>query len=160
MTAEISTALDAFAPRIAARYAALVRELHSEIVAFGYLEAFNSRSYARPLRLLVHPVCTDHAINVVKLEKAANDYAAATVKAWAAKVERKVAGIEGVCVTHMSMDGCRFSIAGTKGGKAVRIEQETILKVSSKGLPFNQFPARIWVDGKFVPEARFEAATA
>lgn len=38
----------------------------------------------------------------------------------------------------------------------VRIEQSVILNVSSKGKVSNQFPARIYVAGKFVSEAKFK----
>ncbi len=54
------------------------------------------------------------------------------------------------------LDGFAFRLTGTRRGHKVRIEQRMIVNVSSKGRPFNQFPALIYVDGKKTGEAAYK----
>ena len=51
--------------------------------------------------------------------------------------------------------GGQFTLVGRLGTHRVCVEQQRVFKFSSKGTPFNQWPARIYVDGKFTPEAAF-----
>lgn len=54
----------------------------------------------------------------------------------------------------VSASGDEFTVSGNDvGGRRVRLEQRRILNHSSLGKLFNQWPARIYVDGQFVPEA-------
>ena len=53
------------------------------------------------------------------------------------------------------VSGANFIITGKKGDKQVTIEQNQIINVSVKGKLFNQYPARIYVDGKFTSAAAF-----
>jgi hypothetical protein len=52
--------------------------------------------------------------------------------------------------------GGSFTITGTKNGKKVRIDQHQIVNCSVKGKLFNQYPSRIYVDGKFTSAAAFK----
>jgi hypothetical protein len=53
------------------------------------------------------------------------------------------------------VSGANFVITGKKGDKQVTIEQNQIINVSVKGKLFNQYPARIYVDGKFTSASKF-----
>ena len=69
------------------------------------------------------------------------------------KVNAKV-GELGNAEAHR-VSGADFVITGTKHGHEVRIEQNQIINCSVKGKLFNQYPSRIYVDGKFTPAAKF-----
>lgn len=71
------------------------------------------------------------------------------------KVNAKVGDLTGAKVLRVG--GANFIITGTKKDKAVRIEQNQIINVSVKGKLFNQYPSRIYVDGKFTPATKFAA---
>ena len=70
-----------------------------------------------------------------------------------AKVNAKV-GELGNGEVHR-VGGADFVITGTKHGLEVRIEQNQIINCSVKGKLFNQYPSRIYVDGKFTPATKF-----
>lgn len=100
----------------------------------------------------------EYEIVQANLDRVATDYAENAITAWEAKMTAKMGELDDAEVSHL--DGVRFAITGTKNGHKVRIEQDMILNTSSKGKPFNQFPARLYVDGKFTPESKFKTATA
>jgi hypothetical protein len=54
-----------------------------------------------------------------------------------------------------ALDGARFRIVGIKNDRSICIEQDRIVNVSPKGTLFNQFPARIYVNGKFTSAAAY-----
>jgi hypothetical protein len=70
-----------------------------------------------------------------------------------AKVDAKVGELADAEVIRVS--GADFRILGAKNNNAVTIEQQQILNVSSRGKLFNQFPSRIYVNGKFTPASKF-----
>lgn len=69
------------------------------------------------------------------------------------KVNAKVGELTEGKAVHVS--SANFLITGKKGDSKVVIEQNQIINVSSKGKLFNQYPARIYVDGKFTSAAKF-----
>jgi endo-1,4-beta-mannosidase len=69
------------------------------------------------------------------------------------KVSQKVGELDDAEVLHVG--SANFTITGKKKGHAVKIEQQQIVNVSSKGKLFNQYPSRIYVDGKFTSAAKF-----
>ena len=71
------------------------------------------------------------------------------------KINQKIGSIEGGKAVRVS--GANFIIVGSKNGNSVRIEQNQIINCSVKGKLFNQYPSRIYVDGKFVSAAKFGA---
>jgi hypothetical protein len=168
MNTELSAAFEAFKPMIAESYARMVSRAFDRMVEqFGpaLRGVYNSESAkfygetvarftTRQGNRLSDPVVMD----ADKLAKGAAAYADAVVMEWAAKVEGKVGELDAAEVKRM--DGIAFLIRGTRGGKKVEIEQQMILKSSPRGTLFNQFPARIYVDGKFTPEAKYKAAFA
>lgn len=69
------------------------------------------------------------------------------------KVNTKCGELVDGKIVHIG--GASFRITGTKNGKEVLIEQHQIINVSCKGKLFNQYPARIYVNGSFVSAASF-----
>lgn len=165
---DLTAALAHLRPELADRYARQVRAAFAGMIKVhgpALNGIYNSWDFARTFRTLVSPVmacrhrvCDDVAIDETKLAKAANDYAEAAVAEWLSKIEGKLGNLEDTVV--QSFGGCRYTIYGTRAGKKVAIEQDVIMKSSTKGLLFNQFPARIYVDGKFTSEAKYKAAFA
>jgi hypothetical protein len=86
-------------------------------------------------------------------------FAAALADQWATevlnKVDAKVGELADANVLYAG--SANFVITGTKNGRGVRIDQQQIINCSSKGTLFNQYPSRIYVDGKFTPASKFAA---
>lgn len=93
-------------------------------------------------------------INEDRLDQYAADYADRVVASWRAKIYDKVGRIESASVERLN--GFAFDVVGTYKGHRVLLEQQMILNVSGKGTLYNQFPARIYVDGKFTPATAFK----
>lgn len=165
---DLTTALDNIRPELADRYTRQVRASFAAMVEKhgpALNGIYNSWDFARTFRALVAPalaarnrVGDDCAIDEAKLAKLANAYAEMAAAQWKDKIESKLGELDDATV--QSFGGCRYTIYGTRAGKKVAIEQDVIVKSSTKGLLFNQFPARIYVDGKFTSEAKYKAAFA
>ena len=85
--------------------------------------------------------------------------AARNADAVIAECVAKVCDLDAVAV-HDFYGYQRFTITGTRNGHSVVLDQQMIINVSPKGKLFNQYPARITVDGKAVPAAQFDDAVA
>lgn len=70
-----------------------------------------------------------------------------------AKVNLKVGSLDNANVVHVG--NANFVINGQKNENAVVIEQNQIINVSVKGKFFNQYPSRIYLNGKFISAAKF-----
>jgi hypothetical protein len=122
----------------------------------GDLTKFAAHTYS--------PSSTDavytNEINMAKVEAAAQAEAEATCLAWYKKLVGKLGAVESATL-HYSGVGS-YCLTVTKAGCAdsIRIEQQIVYKVSSRGGWFAQFPARIYVGGKFTPEKQFKAMFA
>ena len=99
----------------------------------------------------------NYHIDDAKVLKAGLEYADATVEAWRYKIIGKVNDLQAAKV-H-SLGGARFTITGKLGDKIVSIEQNMIVNRSINGNLYNQFPARIYVAGKFTSEAAYKKLT-
>lgn len=153
----IAEALQACKPKLAAQYEAQVRYTHARMVQDLGPElkgVHNSWAWARLFRNVVRPSCDGVTLDDSKLAAAAEQYADAAVAAWAGKIADKLGPLADVSVGRL--DGCSFRIGGRRGSQRVGIEQQAIVKTSPLGKVFNQFPARIYVDGKFTPEAKYK----
>jgi len=165
---DLTAALAALRPALADRYARQVRSAHAtmvETLGTALPGVYNNWHFARTFTALVAPVLaprerisSDCIIDDAKLAKAAAAYAEAAVLQWKAKIESKIGDLEQIEIKHFA--GCNYLITGHRAGKRVAIDQDVIVKTSTKGLLFNQFPARIYVDGKFTSEAKYKAAFA
>ena len=152
----IRPALEAFAPELAAqftRFATRRIECLIEQFGLGLKGIANSRQYSSYEAVAGLFNRQTGEINAAYIAADAAAYAAATIEAWAAKIDQKVGDLTGAEV--QALDGARFRITGTKGDCRVVIEQDRIINVSPKGTLFNQFPARIYVDGKFKSAAAY-----
>lgn len=91
------------------------------------------------------------------VKDAGERYAEATVEAWHDKIIGKVKDLQNTTVHRLN--GYIFIITGERDGKKITIEQNMIINRSTNGLLFNQFPSRIYVDGKFHSEAAYKKVT-
>lgn len=89
------------------------------------------------------------------LARFADEKAGQVVEAWLAKIEEKLGELEDGQAEHVT--GHQYRITGKRGEAVVRIEQSMVINVSGKGKVFNQFPARIYVDSKFMSAAKYKA---
>ena len=88
------------------------------------------------------------------LDKEARQFAEDQVARCIAKLRRKVEGIDALDVRLRGV--CEFTLRGTApGGEQIVVEQQSALKVSSRNTLYMQWPARIYVDGKFTSEKAF-----
>lgn len=165
---DLTAALATLRPILADRYARQVRACYTTMVeklGTALPGVYNSWEFARTFTALVAPVLaprerisSDCIIDEAKLAKAAAAYAEAAVAQWKDKIKGKIGDLEQIEIKHFA--GCNYLISGHRAGKKVAIDQDVIVKRSTKGLLFNQFPARIYVDGKFTSEAKYKAAFA
>ena len=94
-------------------------------------------------------------INHERIAQHAVLFAQATIEAWEAKITAKLGELDSAKVVRGG--GFEFVVTGTRNGHEVRIHQDMIVNVSPKGTLFNQFPSRVYVDGKFTPAAKYAA---
>jgi hypothetical protein len=162
----IASALESFRPELETRMINFVHHTLERLVrVYGpaLRGVVNSRDYnvyansVRPVtrRVGVGSVNDPVEINEAYLAKRAAEYAEATVASWAAKIEAKLNGLNDAEVIRGQ--GASFTLRGTKNGRRIVIDQDMIVNCSSKGTLFNQFPARIYVDGKFMSAAKYAA---
>ncbi len=169
MNNELNLALNAFRPELEARFIShMERSLARLQEKFGAnLKGIaNSTSYtfwSEQVRPLTHntaasngtyrPGEANYVLVPEKVAAAAAAFAEATVLAWEAKITAKLGELDSAKVTRMG--GAEFNITGTRNGMDVRITQQMIVNVSSKGTLYNQFPALIYVNGKFTSAAKY-----
>lgn len=91
------------------------------------------------------------------LTETCREQAQAQVDSFVAKLEKKLSDLDSVEL--IDVRGAAFTIRGNLNGQSVHVNQQVIFKVSSRGTPFNQFPARIYVDNQFLSEKQFKAIT-
>lgn len=159
--AALETALDRAKPQIAERYSSLIRGAFARMVA-RHGASLNGVSgdwdYARLFRETVRPCCIradrQYAICDAALAARSSAYAAEAVSACRDKIMGKIGNLSNV--TFADIGGVNFRIIGYRSGQKVEIEQSMILNFSKLGKPFNQFPARIRVDGKSVSEKAYK----
>jgi hypothetical protein len=94
-------------------------------------------------------------IDEEKLHDMAVVYAEETVEAWIGKIARKLGPVDTCEISSFS--ATRFDIYATRCDHHIRLIQSCILQRSSKGKLFNQFPALLYVDGKFTAEKAYKA---
>jgi hypothetical protein len=117
-------------------------------------------SAVRPYLITINPTYrmgeATYAVDVAKLAKGASDYATSVIDTCVAKIEHKLGQLENA--TCKAFSGFSyFDIEGTRNGHTVHIRQTMIVNVSKLGMLFNQFPARINVDGKAISEAKYKS---
>ncbi len=160
----IAIALEAYKPQLKQRFTNLTANIFERLVGqFGpALRGVYNSDQARNWGAIRHmavsngsSMSSEYSLNADLVALGAEAFADATIVAWADKINEKLGELENAEVC--SLDGFRFRIVGQKAGRKVCIEQDMILNVSNKGKLFNQFPARIYVDGKFTSAAKYAA---
>lgn len=175
---EIKQAFDAFKPAIAADYTRWVTATYDRLLA-AYGPTFRSGSTRlsnhygrdggsyRAIRSFIKHADDSRfdspavGINTDRLAKSATQYADEQVDGMTAKLNRKLGDLAEVTVPTLDTSRVEFVIlgllhSGTPGARIVRCEQSRVMNVSPKGNPFHQWPARIYVDGKFTSEKQFK----
>jgi hypothetical protein len=115
-----------------------------------YVKSQGGQAYARP---------GHWSLNLEAVHKAAARHADAVIAECTAKLVQKLHSLEAVEVIDF-FGFQRFTVRGWSNGHTVLVEQQMIVNVSAKGKLFNQYPARIYVDGKATPAAKLDAAVA
>jgi len=158
-------AIEALIPIIADRVAAQWgRQFDRLVEQFGttLTGVYNSGS-ANVWGETIRPLCSavevshnryEYKLNDAKVAAAAQAYAEAAANEWREKITGKLADVE--YREFKLFGGCNFLVHATRDGHDIRLDQQIILKSSPKGKLFNQFPARIYVDGKLVSEKKYK----
>lgn len=163
----LTKALEQFKPSIEMRCKAAVVEMYESYVRmFGsdFRNIANAYSY-NGFKEVVRPLLDkgtepagrrpdNQKIVQEKLNEYATAYADFTVGEVHAKIIEKLGDIENIKIDHVTTQD--FQLSGTRNGHKVFIQQQVILKSSTRGLLFNQFPARIYVDGKFISAKKYK----
>ncbi|MFW5872324.1 MAG: hypothetical protein ACOCUT_04380 [bacterium] len=97
----------------------------------------------------------DLRIDSDKVEKLAARMAKMAALEWEAKLLKKLGNVEDVKVVSYGNTG-DFAVSAKKNNHEIQIFQQMIIKVSCHGKWFNQFPARIYVDGKPFSEKKYK----
>lgn len=162
---DLTATLVSFKPELVTSYEAMVRSRFERVVAMHGPKlrgVVNCWTWAKVFREFLRPSLRLDggvwSIDESRLALNAERYADAAIEAWRDKITAKMGELENARVVRMS--GVSFQIVGERGGKRVVIEQQMIINVSSQGKPYNQFPARLYVDGKFVSEAAYKRLAA
>ena len=98
-----------------------------------------------------------YVLNTERLEQVAGEYADATFAVWVQKIAEKIGEkATDINVRYVTNNG-RYVIEATIDGIAVSLEQQKVIGTSSKGTLYHQFPARLYIDGKFTSAKKFTA---
>lgn len=160
----IQAALDTLRPQLAADFERRARNVFEAVVKeFGpALQGIYNSSWIHSYNTFLRD-SVEHAgtrisspafLNDEKLKAVADRKAHLSAQAWREKIEAKLQNVTDVEI--VSHHGCRFAISGQRNGHKVFIEQDMIVNVSSRGTLFNQFPARLYLDGKKVSEKAYK----
>ena len=167
----LNEVLDSKANEIAEEYIVRIEHLYNMLVReFGTdMKGIYNSCSASLFKEIVKPVCdynkevrrfddpNPYTINKDKLILAANRYAISTILSWKDKITKKISVITDI-VCH-NLDGTSFYITGKYKENDIKIVQNMIVNVSSKGKLFNQFPTRIYINNKPISEAKFKQLT-
>lgn len=172
----IAAEFDAMVPTIAAEFSSWVTKTLERILAtYDRKEISNlSNSFStdggkwRQLRRFT--IMTDengnpttrytsyYKIDHEKIAKESVRYAQEQIDAFKYKLNQKLANLTDI--EKLRIDGSNFRFVAALGENEVMVEQTTVLKCSNKGTLFNQWPCRIYVNGKFMSEAAFKKLAA
>lgn len=157
----LRSALDAYKPQVAGSFVAQREALFARVVeAHGptLRGVGNCWTWAKVFRNALAPFVRrgggDAVLLVDALAEAGAAYADAVIEEWLGKIMAKLGELEDANVERL--DSATFRISGQHEGKRVDIEQTCIVNVSKLGMPFNQFPARIYLNGKHISEAAYK----
>ncbi len=152
----VHAAIQEHKPQIAARFAENVQRQHAWLVGkYGPGLKKMSNDAAKHYQASLADVCDRNREIVPSLvDAAAKQYADDVAEALQSKIMGKAGDLQNPAVASIRFPN--FVLVGEMKGKPVRIEQNMIVNTSTLGTLFNQFPARIYHDGKFVSEAQYK----
>lgn len=172
----IAAEFDAMVPTIAAEFASWVTKTLERILAtYDRKEISNlgnsfSSDGGKWRQLRRFTIMTDengnpttrytsyYKIDHEKIAKDSVRYAQEQIDAFKFKLNQKLADLTDI--ENLRITGSDFRFSGVLGENKVLVEQTTVLKCSNKGTLFNQWPCRIYVNGKFMSEAAFKKLAA
>jgi hypothetical protein len=168
----ILEAINGYKPVVEARYVEHVNRLFKNIVeAFKgdtTLKGVFSSTWYKVFKSTIQPNLGQTRVDVPmepwntkfhyhvdneRLAKNASKYADEVLANWIKKINAKLGKLDEAKV--VSLDGCRFTIDGKRNGHTVFIQQEMIINHRGYTM-FNQFPSRIYLDGKYVSELEYK----
>lgn len=94
-------------------------------------------------------------VDMERIERGASAYATSVIDSFVAKIESKLGALESSKVISGRGD-FEFYVEGVKDGKNVSIKQTLRQNWSSQGVPFDQFPALCYIDGKRIKASEFK----
>ena len=168
----IKAAFLAKAPELADEWAKFIRDLYARVAETykdrGHVPAYpeSREPHWSSIRYILDGACKRVKVgSVIRPESAlvmdeelllrkAKAYGEEAALDWFRKTDAKLGDVTEIEVPH-SRSGGHMVVTGKRVDRAIRLEQQRILKSSPKGKLFHQFPARIYVDGKFTPEAAY-----
>jgi len=93
---------------------------------------------------------TEMRVATEVLAKEAEAFAHEQHASFVAKMERKLPGA--VVASVAPLGGGRYIAKGQIGRFEFAVEQSAVFKMSSRDVPYMQWPARIYIDGRFMSE--------
>ena len=97
-----------------------------------------------------------YVLNQAAVDKEAPKWAQEIATLWADKLEGKL-GKDATGVECTRLSNTDYTFVAERQGRKLVVQQQRVYKVSSRGMPFYQVPARMYVDGQFLPEAKVKA---
>jgi hypothetical protein len=95
-----------------------------------------------------------YVLNEKTLNEKSEKYGDEVAVQWFYKTNEKLGKLEDATLVNDSQGD--VVVSGIRDGKKVVLNQQRILKRSKNGVLFHQFPARLYVDGKFTTEAAYK----
>ncbi|MDD5150378.1 MAG: hypothetical protein PHC28_07815 [Flavobacterium sp.] len=153
---------------LAKEYQKQLRYTYEGLVeSFGIsMKGIYASGYSELFKTTIKPICdyskdvlkpndpNPYIINEDKLEKFSIKLAQDSILQWKAKIIKKIGNIKNIHCENINSTS--FYITGEFNEYYIKIEQQMIVNISSKGKLFNQFPARIYVDGKKISESKYK----
>lgn len=99
-------------------------------------------------------------IDRARLDKEAKAYAKQQIDQFVVKLTQKLGDLTDVRIRQVNAHGFECMIEGSLRGHKVLVKQSRKFVVNQHGTFFHQWPALIYVDGKFVTEAAFKRLSA
>jgi hypothetical protein len=167
MTDALKESMLVYAPALAADYEDYVHRQFKAITDDLGTElkgVYSSRRWSRSFQAIRDSVrqeisssgrTSTYSVDETKLKQNAKRYGEQVSLEWYGKLREKLGELENVTVSPPNQGG-DVIVTGEHKGDKVRIDQQRIFKVSQLGTPFHQFPARIYVNNKFMSEASYK----
>lgn len=169
---KLRTALESLIPQFEEQFNSIVCGVYNNAVEkcgkslknFNRTGANATHTYVRNAEIYLYPFIVNvsenyseqiYELDANKIAPKANSFAYSVICSWAKKINDKIGKLDDFKVARMSASNS-FGFTGYRNGKHVGIDQQSILKCSKNGVWFNQFPARIYVDGEFISEAKYK----